>query len=101
MEKSIRVRILGREYPLKVQHEEDEQLTRDIAAYVDAKMQAFKQAHPSQSDVVTAVFTALSIAEELYSTWEDEDRVMKSLESEINTLEQKLALATANGAEAH
>ena len=57
MEKSIRVRILGRDYPLLVK-EQDEALTREMAAYIDGKMQAFKKAHPDQSDLVMAVMTA-------------------------------------------
>ena len=48
MEKSIRVRILGRDYPLLVK-EKDEALTRNMASYIDGKMQAFKKAHPDQS----------------------------------------------------
>ena len=69
MEKTIRVRVLGREYALRV-HEEDEAATREIATHVEQKMQAFRQAHPEQSEVTTAVIVALSFAEELYSTRE-------------------------------
>lgn len=80
LEKSIRVRVLGREYALRV-HPGDEDLTRDVAAYVDAKMQAFQQAHPGQSELTAAVITALAITEELYTTWEDADDVDDALEA--------------------
>ncbi|MFQ5568647.1 MAG: cell division protein ZapA [Rhodothermales bacterium] len=98
MEKSIRVRILDRDYPLRVR-EEDEAFTRDVAAYVDAKMQAFKQAHPDQSDLITAVITALSLAEELYTTWDREHVALYTLEHELGALERQLEKALSNGAD--
>ena len=90
MEKSIRVRLLGREYPLIVR-EEDEALTRDMAAYVDAKMQAFKTEHPEQPDLVTAVVTALALAEELYTAKEQQRTTLRELDDELNTLDRQLA----------
>lgn len=82
MDRAIRVRVLGREYALRVR-EEDEHLTREIAAYVDAKMQAFKKAHPEQPELTTAVVTALAIAEELYTAWEDEDELRAAVQDEL------------------
>ena len=90
MEKSIRVRILGRDYPLRVQ-EEDEAATREMAAYVDAQMRAFKTAHPEQSDLVTAVVTALALAEELYSAREAPQATLHQFDAEIDALDQLLA----------
>jgi cell division protein ZapA len=89
MEKPIRVRLLGREYPLRVR-EEDEDRTREIAAYVDRKMQAFKEAHPEQSEIVTAVITALALAEELYETRDEEDRWLRRLDDELGALDRQL-----------
>ncbi len=90
--KSIRVRVLGREYPLKVR-EEGEALTREMAAYVNDRMLAFKQAHPEQSDLVTAVVTALSLAGELFGAWEASQHTMRALEAELGALDQHLAEA--------
>ena len=96
MEKSIRVRILGRDYPLLVR-EQDETLTREMAAYIDAKMQAFKKAHPEQSDLVTAVVTALALTEELFNISEKNNQAMHTLDHELGVLDRALAEALANG----
>ena len=96
MEKSIRVRILGRDYPLLVR-EQNETLTRDMAAYVNGKMQAFKKAHPEQSDLVTAVMTALSLAENLLDTSEKDNQTLHALDHELSALDRALAEALANG----
>ena len=99
MEKSIRVRILGRDYPLRVQ-EEDEASTREMAAYVDAQMRAFKTAHPEQSDLVTAVVTALALAEELYTARETTPTSAPALDDELEALNQLLADALSGEQEA-
>lgn len=96
MEKSIRVRILGRDYPLLV-GEQDEALTREMAAYIDGKMQAFKKAHPEQSDLVTAVMTALGLAEELFNASEQRHESIHSLDDELDALDHALAEALADG----
>ncbi len=96
MEKSIRVRILGRDYPLLVR-EQDETLTREMAAYIDAKMQTFKKAHPEQSDLVTAVVTALALTEELFNISEKNNQAMHTLDHELGVLDRALAEALANG----
>ncbi len=96
MEKSIRVRILGRDYPLIVK-EQDEALTRDMAAYIDGKMQAFKKAHPDQSDLVMAVMTALGLTEELFNTSEKNKQALHTLNNELDELDRALAEALANG----
>ena len=92
MEKSIRVRILGRDYPLRVQ-EDAEAATREVAALVDARMQAFKAVHPEQPDLVTAVVTALALAEELYNTREMPTGFFDQLDDELNALDRQLAEA--------
>jgi len=65
MHKSIRVRFLGKDYTLRVE-EDDELATLEMAAFLENKLQAFKAAHPEQSDLTTAVITALAISEELF-----------------------------------
>lgn len=63
---SIRVNILGRSYPLKVQDGE-EKLMEQIAGFVDARFKLFKTelgTHPEQTIMVLA---SLSIAEELFA----------------------------------
>jgi cell division protein ZapA len=100
MTKSIRVRILGRDYPLIVR-EQDEAITREMASYVDGKMHAFKQAHPEQSDLVTAIITALALTEELYRTRETEHEALHHLDTELDALDRHLAQALGAGLPAH
>ena len=94
MEKSIRVRILNREYPLRVQ-ELDEGPTRKMAALVDARMRAFKQAHPDQPEVVAAVMVALAFAEELQSSREAHEHLLDALDALDADLTQALTPAGA------
>ncbi|MDX1430161.1 MAG: cell division protein ZapA [Rhodothermales bacterium] len=93
MEKSIRVRILGREYGLRVD-ENDEKLTKDIAKYLDVKMRSFRDAHPDQQDVTTAVIAGLAVTEELFThqneSREDKDRVSKALDEMSDLLDTVL-----------
>jgi len=100
MEKSISVRVMGRDYTLRV-NEEDESITREIATYVDDKMTSFRSAFPKQPEVTTAVIAALAIAEELYAARERQERILEETEDEVNALADKLAGAlniSGNGA---
>jgi cell division protein ZapA len=92
MSRSIRVSILGREYPLLIR-EEDETITRALAAYVNAKMMAFRAAHPEQPELTTAVIAALAIAEELHATRETQDRLRETLADELDLLTATLDAA--------
>jgi cell division protein ZapA len=87
--KSIRVQILGREYGLRVR-EDDEAHTRRIAASLDARMQQFKEAHPEQAELTTAVMTALSLAEELFLQREEYEDGTAALSKELKHLSQQL-----------
>jgi cell division protein ZapA (FtsZ GTPase activity inhibitor) len=64
MSKPIRVRIMGRKYPLRVDAS-DEAYMRKIASFVDEKMQAVRDNFPGQPELTSAVIASLSIAEEL------------------------------------
>lgn len=93
MEKSIRVRILGREYGLRVD-ENDEDVTKGIADYLDVKMRSFRDAHPDQQDITTAVIAGLAVTEELFSNQnemkEEKDRVARSLDELSDLLDTVL-----------
>jgi len=94
MDKPIRVRLLGREYTLRVR-EEDEALTQEMAAYVSAKMEAFRNAHPDQSEITAAVITALALAEEVYTL--RDTQYPPELDAELDALEKRLTDALSNG----
>ena len=90
MEKSVRVKILGREYGLRVQ-EDDENLTQEIADYLDSKMRLFRDAHPEQQDITTAVIAGLAVTEELFtqqnrlsSDWDDLDGTLNALSDRLD-----------------
>lgn len=87
--KSIRVQILGREYALRVQ-EGDEKYTRRVASSLDTRMRQFKNAHPEQAELTTAVMTALTLAEELYLQREEHEDGTAALSKELERLSQKL-----------
>jgi cell division protein ZapA len=63
--KSIKVSILGRQYPLKV-NEEDVVLMHEIAEYVDERFRTFKKELINQNDTTIMVLACLSIAEDYY-----------------------------------
>jgi len=89
MEKSVRVNVLGREYGLRVQ-QDDEKITKEIAAYLDTKMRAFREAHPEQQDITTAVIAGLAVTEELFT---NESRVTydsEELKRQLDELSDRL-----------
>lgn len=90
MAKPIRVRILGRDYALRVR-EEDEAATRKVAAFVDERMTAFMKAHPEQPELTTAIISALTIAEELFTLTEKHEKLVRALDEELVYLDAKLA----------
>lgn len=63
--KSIKVTILGKQYPLKVEDSEEESMKR-IAQYVDEKFRQYKKELNKQPDTTIMTLAALSVAEELF-----------------------------------
>jgi len=62
--KSIKVSILGRQYPLKVEEDEEENM-QQIAQFVDERFRLFKKQLTNQNETTILVMSCLSIAEEL------------------------------------
>jgi cell division protein ZapA len=90
--KSIRVHVLGREYALRVD-EEDEAFTREVASFVNARMEQFRDEHPEQAELTTAVITALALAEELHTLKEEQAGGTEVLNEEIDRLADRLGSA--------
>jgi cell division protein ZapA len=90
--KSIRVNILGRDYALRVRDETEEQ-TRELARFVEDRMRRFKEAHPEQAELTTAVITALTLAEELHDVREQREENQQALNAELRSLADHLASA--------
>lgn len=94
--KSIRVNIMGREYGLRVQ-EGDEAHTRRIASSVNQRMKKFTEAHPEQSELTTAVMTALSLAEELFLQRDEYEDGTAALNQELEDLIHELDEVVSSG----
>ncbi|MDI6401647.1 cell division protein ZapA [Balneolaceae bacterium ANBcel3] len=86
--KPIKVTIMGRQYPLKVE-EGDEEMMNRIASFVNQRFQDFKKTLVNQPESTIMVLASLSIAEELFlqsdqsepSPPEEKERIF----SEVNT----------------
>jgi cell division protein ZapA len=63
--KSIKITILDRKYPLRVEDEREEEM-HQIARYVDNKLRQYKAELSKQPEATVMVLAALSIAEELF-----------------------------------
>lgn len=85
--KSIKVSILGKQYPLKI-NEGDEEMMYQIAEYVDKRFYDFRKALLNQSESTIMVLACLSITEELFLMNEgsepDNSQNVKAVFSEIN-----------------
>jgi cell division protein ZapA (FtsZ GTPase activity inhibitor) len=90
MSQTIKVSIFGTEYPLR---SNDEALTKQLAADVDAQLREFQQKLPSQSTTTLAVLTALNFAEEESHTRENERRELDRASLEIETISTMLEQA--------
>jgi cell division protein ZapA len=96
--KSIRVRVLDKEYPLRV-HPADEAYTQHLAQLVDERLRRLRQGIPNQPDLTHAVIGALEMAEELYAARAEIDRLRAQVEIEAKALAARLdaALDAAQG----
>lgn len=63
--KSIKVTILGKQYPLKVEDHEEENMLR-ICKFVDDRFKTYRQQLVKQPESTVMALAALSIAEELF-----------------------------------
>jgi cell division protein ZapA len=63
--KSIKVTILGKPYPLRVE-DNDEEFMQQIAQYVDERFRVFRDELSNQQESTVLVLACLSIAEELF-----------------------------------
>ncbi len=86
---SVRVRILDRDYPLRVAPG-DEDYTVHLAARVDERLRRLRQQLPAQPDLTHAVLVALELAEELYAARAETDRLRARLEIESASLVERI-----------
>jgi len=91
-QETIRVEVLGREYPLRV-NSEDIATIHSVAENVNHRMKAFKEQYPDQSDMVAAVFTALELAEELIGARETSNFLLTAIDRETDYVAKELSQA--------
>lgn len=89
---SIKVTILGKQIPLKVEDGEVESMKR-IANFVDEKFKIYRQELTNQPDSTAMILASLSIAGELFELRQEvqeyeknEGQLMKQVNSEIEKL---------------
>ena len=89
VERSIKVRILNRDYPLRVV-DEDSEATLEMAAYLNTRIEAFRKTHPDQPELTSAVIAALSITEELLTLRDKHIRTSEYVEDELQEMNEVL-----------
>ncbi len=95
--KSIKVSILGKQIPLKVEESEIDN-TRRIAQYVDEKFKLYRSDLSNQPDSTIMILACLSITEELFEARSkineiegSKDELMESVNNEIEQLIEELS----------
>lgn len=96
---SIKVTILGKQYPLKVAENEVENM-QQIARFVDEKFRLYRRELNKQPESTIMVLAALSIAEELFearrnveNSVEVENKVMESVNNSLEKLLEEIELS--------
>lgn len=94
---SVKVTILGKQYPLKVNPDDVDNMHL-IAEYVDEKFKLYRRELHKQPETTVMVLAALSIAEELFETRRkarensgNEDEVWSEVNSSIKRLLEDLS----------
>ncbi len=94
--KSVKITILGKQYPLKVEESEVEAMMR-ISQYVDEKFRQYKKELSKQPETTVMVLAALSIAEELFEERrrnrelsQQDDKIMQGVNRSIEELIQEI-----------
>ncbi|MDX1638944.1 MAG: cell division protein ZapA [Balneolaceae bacterium] len=90
--KSIKVTILGKQYPLKVEESEEDTMRR-IAQYVDDRFMQYKKELKKQPEATVMVLAALSLAEEIFEERrrnrelsQQEDKVMQDVNKQLESV---------------
>ena len=96
--KSIKVSILGKQYPLKVETYEEENMVR-ICKFVNDRFQTYRNQLSKQSESTVMVLAALSIAEELFEAREnnsdafkDEEAILEKVNLRLEKLIEKIKI---------
>ncbi len=86
-QKSIRVQIFGKEYPLRV---DDEQITFRAAQHIDRMMGDLHNQLPDQPPATLAVLSALNVSESLFHEQKYTMQTLKEVEKDVTALSRYL-----------
>jgi cell division protein ZapA len=86
----IRVTIYGTEYP--VRGESDVEYIRQVAEYVDRKMNEVDRNTSAKSTLKVAILAALNIADELFREKAEKESLVQRFEEEISKLTNLLKI---------
>jgi cell division protein ZapA (FtsZ GTPase activity inhibitor) len=90
MAQTVKVTIMGTEYPLR---SNDEALTKELAAALDTDMHELQAKLPAQSTTTLAVLSALNFAEQSANSRASEVRELSRVTEELNVLSERLEKA--------
>ncbi len=89
MMKSIKVTILGKQYPLKVEEHEEENMLM-ICKYVDERFHKYREQLSKQPESTVMSLAALSIAEELFEARNNSSEMEKNEELMMQRVNKSL-----------
>jgi len=84
----VTVTIFGQEYSIRGKG--DEEHIRQVAAYVDERMNLIQDQTSITSPARLAILTALNIADELYTLRREKDRIFNEFEEKTRELSDAL-----------
>ncbi|PIR16293.1 MAG: hypothetical protein COV46_09035 [Deltaproteobacteria bacterium CG11_big_fil_rev_8_21_14_0_20_49_13] len=84
MQKPIEVTILGQKFVIK--SDSDESYVREVAAFVDQKMNDVLQKTKSVSNLNVAILSAMNIADEYFSYKKKKDQSVQAVEKKIGEM---------------
>ena len=84
MQKPIEVTILGQKFVIK--SDSDENYVREVASFVDQKMNDVLQKTKSVSNLNVAILSAMNIADEYFSYKRKKDQSVQAVEKKISQM---------------
>lgn len=84
MQKPIEVTILGQKFVIR--SSSDENYVREVAAFVDQRMNDVLQKTKSVSSLNVAILSAMNIADELFSYKHKKDQSVQNIEKRIKQM---------------
>ena len=88
MERTVRVRILDREYLIR--SDGDEAQVQEIAAFVDRRFREIRERTEGLSDKKSAILVAFHIAGEYFQLLEERDRLVREIQDRAKALNSQI-----------